>query len=435
MGSQEVIQIPKDKIKFSQFCINPVFTNSGVTVSAWFNRPPYNVPIEIVKLENGDYLSFDNRRLYSSKKHNTNSYISCILCNKIPEYRIESDSNIFTVYWESQSENHKILHKLTLKALTMEALCIIRCASQSTSFPLTGTFDEPLLGDRKELSKYCEQVKLNPYKKFETSTDDFHTSFQNASKIYIRMDNHVNLAHPRNDLRDYILNHQELFELDDYGKSSTIQLKARGDKSDDQWDDWDKLYMAVCENQDEMEEYYCNELMKNLKLYCNVPTYTLRNDGTAEDILKLEKSIVEKYKPKLIEQFSLNCKDIFFIDCAVGASIDFFVFGNSPHCKVENTLEIDGYIFDLKTVYESSSVECDLKNGQISVNKDQINITYSDQLKERLKWSTKQCFGYTSIGDRCKNRRFGDNHVWCHFHEYQSAFYNKSSPNFSPDWW
>jgi hypothetical protein len=60
------IQIAKDKIRFSQFCINPLFTD-GVTVSAWYNRPPYNVPISVGKLPNGEYVSLDNRRLYSAK--------------------------------------------------------------------------------------------------------------------------------------------------------------------------------------------------------------------------------------------------------------------------------------------------------------------------------------------------------------------------------
>jgi hypothetical protein len=89
-------------------------------------------------------------------------------------------------------------------------------------------------------------------------------------------------------------------KVQNYGISSVIKLKARGDKSDDHWNDWDQLYIAVCENQDEIEDYCCNEILQNLKLYCNVPTYTLRIDRSAEDILELEKLIVEKYKAKLI---------------------------------------------------------------------------------------------------------------------------------------
>ncbi len=99
-------------------------------------------------------------------------------------------------------------------------------------------------------------------------------------------------------------------------------------------------------------------------------------------------------------------------------------------------------------VYDQGAKTTTIENTNISVEK--VVIEFSDSLavtipctKEEelgLRWTTKQCFGFTCRGNRCKNRRSPtDRHAWCHHHILQKNLYDSNVSSsiecFVPRWW
>eukprot|EP01035_Chromulina_nebulosa_P018016 gene18016-23655_t len=112
----------------------------------------------------------------------------------------------------------------------------------------------------------------------------------------------------------------------------------------------------------------------------------------------------------------------------------------------------------LKRINYSPTIEFDLEaKCPVIINQDEVlnptlilDIDESSAvaiscevnlLETGLKWTTKQCFGYTSKGIRCKNRRSSkERHAWCHRHSFQQSYYCKTAMTYSrqsfiPDWW
>jgi hypothetical protein len=67
-----------------------------------------------------------------------------------------------------------------------------------------------------------------------------------------------------------------------------------------------------------------------------------------------------------------------------------------------------------------------------------IPCTKEEELGMHL--TTKQCFGFNSRGQRCKNRRQSSSRLaWCHHHVSQKTFFESNPISsiecFVPDWW
>ena len=67
------IKLSPKEITYSQNSISPTICRGqgliGASVSSWADEFPYNIPINIVKNNIGEYCSFGNRRLYAARNH------------------------------------------------------------------------------------------------------------------------------------------------------------------------------------------------------------------------------------------------------------------------------------------------------------------------------------------------------------------------------
>mmetsp|Transcript_4375 Transcript_4375/g.6020 ORF Transcript_4375/g.6020 Transcript_4375/m.6020 type:complete len:165 (-) Transcript_4375:154-648(-) len=164
--------------------------------------------------------------------------------------------------------------------------------------------------------------------------------------------------------------------------------------------------------------------------------------------------MIDDFKYSAEEQFP----DLFrSIQVDVKASIDFIVFVGK---HLENFRQLippqitcAGYQFiyrdtnDSPTIQYDSEAKCENieKGDEKSVvvelsDHSAIVVSCNDDIEFGLMWTTKQCFGYTSRGQRCKNRRStAIRHAWCHHHLGQEAVYKSdptpSSTSFVPEWW
>lgn len=258
--------IPKNKIRYSQFSISPLFNDKKSDVKTFKPVEPYIKPIEVMAIPNTDeYLSMDNRRLYSIRNHAPNvDNMSCAIPEAISTIWRDVCLDKLIIFWRDAKVVNR-MHKLTLCAKTVEAVFIIRCVSQHSDFPLYGQLHPPPdIGRVLELSKSLSQTmfKLHPFKVQGSplSSDQFKGNLNKDTRIYVQPTSH-NLLHQRDDICDLFLERNDLFNIETYEVHDGIQLKARGESQEDPdlWDDWDSLFAAVCEAREAMDDYYDDE--------------------------------------------------------------------------------------------------------------------------------------------------------------------------------
>lgn len=156
---------------------------------------------------------------------------------------------------------HNALHRLTLRATTMEGVMMIRCATQDSSFPILGQLQpDPSRGPRTYDSAMW---KINPASiQFTPTNDNYLESFLVAERIFVCVKMTVNVYHQRDDLRQIIQHRPDLFQMVRYERSSQgFFLQARGEKKAD---NWDALLAALSEAEfnvrDEYEDAFFQQL-------------------------------------------------------------------------------------------------------------------------------------------------------------------------------
>ena len=262
--------VEKERIRSSQRTISTTFSNSMTSVETWVDALPYNLPLEVVSLPNGEYLSLDNRRLFSSKQYSPHLTTQCLVyqMNDEPtELMADYEIDKLELLWRDGSGLPQ-LHHLIIRANTMAGVVTIRCATQDSTFPLDGQGQpHPALGQR---TYDADLYKIKPAKyRWNQCPDPHQESFQAAPEIFIRVVSNLNLYHQRSDLRDHIVNHLNDFEVLKYERCNA-ELKARGHKNDNIWDDWDELLLHISQVESCTRDEYEEELFKSLELYLSI---------------------------------------------------------------------------------------------------------------------------------------------------------------------
>jgi hypothetical protein len=126
-------------VRYSQRSIEKTFSDRQTSVETWIDSLPYNMPLDVAAVD-GEYLSLDNRRLYSTKNFSLNETVNCIVrqMHDAPtELMRDCGIDLLEMIWV---DGQQVLHRLTLRATTIEGVMMIRCATQDTSFPILGQF-------------------------------------------------------------------------------------------------------------------------------------------------------------------------------------------------------------------------------------------------------------------------------------------------------
>jgi len=171
-------------------------------------------------------------------------------------------------------DHEQFLHRLTLRATTIEGVMMIRCVTQDSSFPVLGHLQPPSRGQRLYDPTTCKIVpaKLEYY----LVKDDFLNSFRAADRILVCVRMTVNVYHGRDDLRQIIADRPNLFQLVRYERSAQpVTLLARDEKKDGAWDDWDELLATLSEAESDVFDLYETEFFKSLKFLCQVYEYDI----------------------------------------------------------------------------------------------------------------------------------------------------------------
>jgi hypothetical protein len=463
-------EVQKRNIRYSQrsiavtFAQQKRFAQQPSSVETWIDSQPYNLPVEVAAVDGVQFLSLDNRRLYSAKKNSLYDTLNCIvyqLDDSPSDLMIDKGIDFLQVVWV---DNQQILHQLTLRALTIEGVMMIRCATQDSSFPILGHLQpDPSRGPR---TYDPETFKIIPNKpKFSPTTDPYIESFRAADRIFIRIKININQYHRRDDLREVILERPELFQLETYERSDCIiTLRARGENKSDTWDDWDDLLVALSEEESNDRDEYEFEFFESLKVYCEVFEYDVPAFASLPETERKqkEKEFVDKYKAECISIFLepvpwLKC----VVEIVVENSIDFVIKGGKEVRNLGKLLPSQLNLYSTTMIQRKDpnppTIQYDLeaKSDLMEHPKDGVETLVIIELSDKvafavpctreeelgMMWTTKQCFGFTSRGQRCKNRRHSSNsrQSWCHHHLSQKTFFEtnptSSCAYFVPDWW
>ena len=255
--------IEPQRVKYSQSSIMPNFNVGLTSVETCLDALPYTAPLEVMTFDNENYISFDNRRLFSAKKYNPNTTMRCIVYNAndiVTTLMQDNGLDLLTVIWSSEN----ILHCLQLRANTIEAVFVIRCASQNSHFPFSGTAIDPQLSHQRIYDH--NTIKIYPASRFMVSQEDYTDCLRNSTEIYIRVVPGMNIFHKRNDLGELILNRPDLYTVLSYEQcTESFTLRARSQKDSDVWDDWDDFLAHASEAEGDREESYLMELFESLK--------------------------------------------------------------------------------------------------------------------------------------------------------------------------
>lgn len=249
-------------VKFSQKTVGLEIWEKTAT-DKWEDREPYTLALNAYKFADDTLLSFDNRRLYAAQVHGlpikpeltvvVNVYSGKQLCHELTD----KSAGEFLLLW-TKSKLTNELYTLRVRVRTWFAAVTMRCAAQDDKFLLTGSFEKPSLQAKPDT--FSNQAKAVSSKTATETPIDTATAFaelQNCECLYIRQFPANNVMHPRNDLKDIILENQADFTVLAFTlkKNTTVKLRAGGEPSDPKgWDDLEEM-VCLAENleREEME--------------------------------------------------------------------------------------------------------------------------------------------------------------------------------------
>jgi len=258
--------IEHQRVRYSQSSIKPYFSDGRTSVETWMDALPYSVPLEVMNIDGEAYVSSDSIRLYSARIYGLNPTVKCKVYNAHePVTSIMQDHglDLLTVIWS----NENILHRLSLRANTIEAVIIIRCAVQNTNFPFLGSDIPPRVSHQRIYDDITKKI-VPASVQFIESQENYLDYLENVEEIYVRPVPNVNIYHQRNDLVRLILDRPDLFNLMRYDRCMGFTLRARGEKDPDVWDNWDDLLATASEAECEREDSYLLDFFNSVKVYC-----------------------------------------------------------------------------------------------------------------------------------------------------------------------
>ena len=244
--------LENQRIRYSQSSIKPYLSDGRTSLESGMD----SLPLEVMNIDGEAYISLNNRRAI---KYSPNQLVKCIVYNAqdpVSSKMQDHGLDLATVIYFSGNE----LYRLSLRAKTIEAVIIIRCASQNSDFPLDGKGATPIVSYQRIYDNAIMKLTPASAQFIALPVGDYADSLRTSSEMYIRPVSDINIYHQRNDFRQLILDHPLLFDVMRYERCTEgWSLVARGEKDPVVWDDWDGLLATASEAEGEREDSYLME--------------------------------------------------------------------------------------------------------------------------------------------------------------------------------
>ena len=260
------------EIAYSQSIIGPtMFVGDGkprASVECWTTDTPYSIPIDIV-LNRGEYVTFDNQRLYSARNYApSQTRIVAIVHafeDSVPDIALDLGVCAVTFFWNGAADlisGCAGVHILSIAVNYWGLMTSLRCASQGSTFGLSGSHMEPTIDEQPLVEPHyiiskipmtqqhaVELPKLEGIADLRAAVDSGNlvTFATGAPRILGR------IMH-RSDFNKLVLEHIEGLEVLSYSMRTNQQLILKGslEKDNEYWLDQER-HQQECQRMMEME--------------------------------------------------------------------------------------------------------------------------------------------------------------------------------------
>jgi hypothetical protein len=121
---------------------------AGASVKEWKNEVPYSIPLDVVTMMNGEYCSYDNRRLFSARNYAPTSHNALMKIHDfkepVPSEKLEYTGAGEVIFWW-MNDSQDAVYVLESTLLSWGFITALRCAYQHPEFPLVGSHQEPVI--------------------------------------------------------------------------------------------------------------------------------------------------------------------------------------------------------------------------------------------------------------------------------------------------
>ena len=124
--------IETNLISFSRSTVDPVFIVGNlpyIPIQPWQDSVPFIVPINVLRLSDGSFLTYDNGRLFSARLSNI-TQIKCIVREwnePVNEDFVDLDQGRLHCCWEGVQNNSQGIYHLDLSAYQWGLAVKFRC--------------------------------------------------------------------------------------------------------------------------------------------------------------------------------------------------------------------------------------------------------------------------------------------------------------------
>ena len=254
------------EIAYSQNTVGLTIYNGeeeSVTVRTWVNGKPYTISLDVIINDVGEFCAFDNRRLYAARNYAPTEWHFMVrqhaFTDLIPPEKVETGAAYISLWWEmiDPASGEPEVHCFKGVVSYWGLMVAFRCACQSPSFSLNGSYAEPTL--RQSPFPYpsyykvdrigCKQIPLldDPITALTSAIDRDQTVCFSHSDSSILMH--------RQDFIQLLLHHIEGVQVDSYGKYTRRQMvvRTKGDDKDGHWPDDGELFRAEQQRIEEID--------------------------------------------------------------------------------------------------------------------------------------------------------------------------------------
>ena len=155
------------ELAYAQSSITDIFYNvdnptKGSKHEDCSDNQPYNIPIDVVAMLNGEYCSYGSSRLYAARNYAPPKYQLTVKTHDfhdtVSEERLDdTGAGNVVFYWPDSVEENSI-HMLELDLNSWGLITSLRCACQHSKFSLYGFHVEPSVANY--LIRYVPYYKL-----------------------------------------------------------------------------------------------------------------------------------------------------------------------------------------------------------------------------------------------------------------------------------
>ena len=245
------------EIAYSQNTVGLTIYNGeeeSITVRTWVNGKPYTISLDVIINDVGEFCAFDNRRLYAARNYAPTEWHFMVrqhaFTDLIPPEKLETGAAYISLWWEmiDPASGEPEVHCFKGVVSYWGLMVAFRCACQSPSFSLNGSYAEPTL--RQSPFPYpsyykvdrigCKQIPLldDPITALTSAID------RDQTVCFSRSDSSILMHRP--DFIQLLLRHIEGVQVDSYGKYTRRQMvfRAKGEENDGHWPDDGELFRA-----------------------------------------------------------------------------------------------------------------------------------------------------------------------------------------------